>query len=177
MNEITTLAGGCFWCTEALFKRINGVITVIPGYAGGFKDNPSYDQVSNEETGHAECIQITFDKDLVSYETILEIFFTIHNPTTLNAQDNDVGTQYRSIIFYHSEIQKNTAKKYIEKLESQKKFEKPVVTQVAEYTTFYPAENYHKNYYENNSNEPYCQFVILPKIAKLKDNFGNFLKK
>lgn len=173
--EIAVLGGGCFWCTEAIFKRIKGVLKVEPGYAGGWKQNPTYEEVCTGETGHAEVVRITFDDAEISYRELLEIFFSIHDPTSLNRQGNDVGTQYRSIILYKDEIQRNEALEIIEKLS--KFFEKPIVTEVSPLKEFYPAEEYHQEFYERNKSNPYCLFVINPKILKLKEKWKQYLKE
>lgn len=163
-KEIATLGGGCFWCTETIFKRLKGVSSVISGYAGGKMDNPSYDKVSMGTTGHAESIQIEFNPSIISYEKILQVFFATHDPTTLNRQGGDEGTQYRSIIFYHNDKQKEIAEKS----------KKPsFVTQIVPFEKFYKAEDYHQNYYEKNKSYPYCQIVINPKIQKLLEEFKN----
>ncbi len=175
--ETVTFANGCFWCTEAVFRRLKGVQSVIPGYSGGARANPSYEQVSTGATGHAEAIQIEFDPDIISYEDLLDIFFHTHNPTTLNRQGNDVGTQYRSAIFYHSENQKNTAEKAITELELSKEFKDPIVTEITQFEAFYPAEDYHRDYYEKNRNKPYCTFVINPKIQKLMSKYTEKVKE
>jgi peptide-methionine (S)-S-oxide reductase len=177
MNEIATFAGGCFWCTEALFKRLKGVVSVVPGYTGGTVPNPTYEDVCEGTTGHAEAIQITFDPMQIPYEKLLEIFFHTHNPTTPNQQGNDVGPQYRSAIFYHSEEQKNSAKKIIEEIKKEKVYEGPIVTEVVPFTVFYEAENYHKNYFDNNDTAPYCNVIISPKIHKLLNLYGNEVKE
>lgn len=157
-----TLAGGCFWCTEALFKRLKGVSSVVPGYTGGNTPNPTYEQVSAGTTGHAEAIQITFDPAVISYDTLLDVFFHLHDPTTLNQQGADVGTQYRSAIFYHSDEQHQAAKRHIQP---------GYVTQIVPYVKFYPAEEHHQDYYNKNSYAPYCQVVIDPKINKLLEQY------
>jgi peptide-methionine (S)-S-oxide reductase len=172
--EIATLAGGCFWCTEAIFKSLKGVKSVNPGYSGGEKENPSYEEVSSGETGHAESIQIEFDPKQISFKDILYIFFKTHDPTTLNAQGADRGTQYRSAIFYHSDEQRQIADDLINELN--KEYGKPIVTELLAYKNFYIAEDYHKNYYENHKDAAYCKLVIDPKIDKLKKNFGKYLK-
>ncbi len=174
--EIATFGGGCFWCTEALFKRLKGVSSVEPGYSGGDMENPNYEAVSGGQTGHAEAIQLTFDPKIISYEKLLEVFFATHDPTTLNKQGSDVGTQYRSVIFYHDENQKNTIRDYINKLEKSGKFSSRIITQVKPFINFYPAENYHKNYYDSHQDAPYCQLVIDPKIQKLYRDFKEDLK-
>ncbi len=165
-EERATLGAGCFWCVEAVFQRINGVTHVVPGYAGGTKDDPTYNEVCTGTTGHAEVAQITFDPAKVSYERLLEIFWQAHDPTTLNRQGNDVGTQYRSVIFYHNEKQKAAAEKSLK--QAQKYFNRPIVTEIKPLTKFFVAEDYHHNYYNNNRFQPYCQFVIKPKLKKLK---------
>lgn len=170
--EKATLAGGCFWCTEAIFKRLKGVEDVVPGYAGGKRENPTYEQIHSGATGHAESVQITFDPQIVSYEKLLEVFFKLHDPTTLNRQGNDVGHEYRSVIFYHDEKQKDIAERTIQKLEDAGVYKQPIVTEVVPYTTFYPAEPEHREFYERNRNSPYCMFVVDPKIQKLYKEFG-----
>lgn len=165
-QEQATLAGGCFWCTEAIFKRLHGVSLVIPGYIGGTKINPTYEQVHTGTTGHAEAVQITFSPGVIAYETLLDVFFHLHDPVNLNHQGNDVGIQYRSAIFYHSEEQKNTALAIKEKLVNNGTY-KTTVTEIVPFTAFYPAETYHQNFYEKNSFQPYCQYIIDPKIQKL----------
>lgn len=174
--EIATFAGGCFWCTEALFLEIKGVEKVVSGYIGGTVKNPSYREVSNGTTGHAEAIQITFDPKQVAYEDLLEMFFGTHDPTSLNRQGADVGTQYRSEVFYHSQEQKDKTEKYIALLEKEKLYDKPIVTKVSSATIFYPAEDYHQNYYNQNSGQGYCQMVIAPKLEKLKKYYKSKLK-
>lgn len=172
--EVATLAGGCFWCTEAIFKRLKGVTSVEPGYAGGRIENPSYDQVSSGQTGHAETTQITFDPQIISFSKILDVFWATHDPTTLNRQGNDVGPQYRSVIFYHDQTQKKIAEK--SKAEHKKDFSDPIVTEIIPFSNFYPAEDYHQNYYETHSNQAYCQLVIDPKIQKLMNKFKSEVK-
>lgn len=176
MAEITTLANGCFWCTEAIFKRLKGVKSLLPGYAGGTVKNPTYDQVCTGTTGHAESIQIEFDPKVISFEKILNIFWHTHNPTTLNRQGNDVGTQYRSAIFYHEEKQKEIAERSKEELEKEGVYKDSVVTEITPFKNFYVAEDYHKNYYEEHQDAPYCSFVIDPKIHKLLQQYENDLK-
>jgi peptide-methionine (S)-S-oxide reductase len=171
--EEATLAGGCFWCTEAIFKRLKGVSFVLPGYSGGEVEKPTYKEVCDGTTGHAEAIQIEFDRSIIPYEKILEIFFYTHDPTTPNQQGNDIGPQYRSVIFYHDENQKKEAEKIISYLEISKIFSKPIVTTVEPFKNFYVAEDYHKNYYEKNKDAPYCMYVIGPKIKKLLDKYGD----
>jgi peptide-methionine (S)-S-oxide reductase len=174
--EIATLAGGCFWCTEALFLELNGVKNVVSGYIGGKTKKPTYAQICEGDTGHAEAIQITFDPKKISYETLLEIFFATHDPTTLNRQGNDVGTQYRSEIFYHNENQKEVAQEYLKLLTKEKTFENPIVTTITAASLFYPAEAYHQNYYNQNKGQSYCHYVITPKMDKLKKLFRNRLR-
>lgn len=169
--ETATLAGGCFWCTEAIFKRLKGVVSVIPGYTGGNTENPTYEQVSSGKTGHAEAIQIEFDPKIISYEKLLEVFFKLHDPTTLNQQGADVGTQYRSAIFYHSPVQQSVAEKAKEKIQQSGVYANTMVTQIVPFTKFYKAESYHQDYYANNRQAPYCQIVIDPKIEKLIHEF------
>jgi peptide-methionine (S)-S-oxide reductase len=175
-KEAATLAGGCFWCTEAVFNIVKGVEKVDPGYTGGSVANPTYEQVSSGTTGHAEAAQITFDPNVISFREILEIFFATHNPTTLNRQGPDVGTQYRSAIFYHSEEQKATAETVIAELDKEEIWGSPIVTRVEPFKVFYAAEAYHKDYYKRNSSQPYCQAVITPKLAKLQQRFTGKLK-
>ena len=174
--EKATLGGGCFWCTEAVYLELKGVVDVKPGYSGGHVKNPSYKEVCNETTGHAEVVQITFDPEIVSFREILEVFFVTHDPTTLNRQGNDVGTQYRSAIFYHSEQQKQTALKVIELLTKEKAYSKPIVTEVTAFDVFYVAEDYHFNYYARNKNQPYCQYVVAPKVEKFRKVFKEKMK-
>ena len=175
--EIATLANGCFWCTEAIFSRVVGIKSVIPGYSGGKTSNPSYEQVCTGITGHAETIQIEYDPKTISFEKILDIFWHTHDPTTLNRQGNDVGTQYRSAIFYHDENQKNIAEKSKKELEKEGVFKNPIVTEIVPFSKFYPAEDYHKEYYENNRNASYCSFVIDPKVQKLLQKYSDKIKQ
>lgn len=175
-NEVATLAGGCFWCTEAVFNIVKGVEKVEPGYTGGSVPNPTYEQVSTGTTGHAEAAQVTFNPRLISFREILEIFFATHDPTTLNRQGPDLGTQYRSAIFYHNEEQKATAEKLIAELEKERIWYAPIVTQVKPLKVFYKAETYHKDYYKNHPNQPYCQQIISPKLVKLQQRFLGKLK-
>lgn len=176
-TELATLAGGCFWCTEAIFKRLKGVISVAPGYAGGTTENPNYEDVCSGNTGHAESIQIEFNPEIIPYEIILEVFWHTHNPTTLNRQGNDVGTQYRSVIFYHNEQQKEKALKSKEKIEKEAVYKEKIVTEIVPFTNFYKAESYHENYYDKNIDYPYCTYVIGPKIQKLMGTFGKEVKE
>ena len=172
-----TFASGCFWCTEAIFQRVNGVAAVTSGYTGGHIKNPSYREVSNGTTGHAEAVLISYDPSVISYTELLEIFFTTHDPTTLNRQGADVGTQYRSAIFYHNEEQRTIAAGVIEKLNTSEAWDDPVVTELAPAGEFYPAEDYHQEYFNNNRTAPYCNFVIVPKLEKLKKVFSDKLKE
>ena len=175
-KEVATLAGGCFWCIEAVFSIVKGVEKVDPGYSGGSVPNPTYEQVSAGVTGHAEAAQITFDPSVISFREVLEIFFATHDPTTLNRQGPDAGTQYRSVIFYHNEEQKVTAEKVIEELNEEGIWDAPIVTQVEPFKAFYVAETYHKDYYKKHPKQPYCQQVITPKLAKLQQRFIAKLK-
>ena len=174
--EVSTFAGGCFWCTEAVFLEIKGVEKVVSGYIGGKTINPTYKDICTGETGHAEAIQITFNPNEVAYEDLLEVFFATHDPTTLNRQGADVGTQYRSEIFYHSEAQKTKAENYIQLLEKEKLYDKKIVTKVSSASVFYNAEEYHQNYYNQNSSQGYCQMVIAPKLEKLRKYYKSKLK-
>jgi peptide-methionine (S)-S-oxide reductase len=174
--EIATLAGGCFWCLEAAFQQLRGVTKVVSGYTGGTVPNPSYEAVCTGATGHAEVTQITVDPAAISFRDLLDVFFTIHDPTTLNRQGGDVGTQYRSAIFYHDEKQKAEAERAIKELEAEHVWDDPVVTQVVPLETFYPAEGYHQDYYSRNANQPYCRAVIAPKVAKLRSKYFEKLK-
>lgn len=175
-QEKATFAGGCFWCTEAVFQRVEGVDKVISGFTGGNIKNPPYREVITGRTGHAEAIEIYFDPSKTSYEELLYIFFATHDPTTLNRQQNDVGTQYRSAIFYHSEAQKQTAEKVIDQLEKENVFGSPIVTEIASAGPFYEAEKEHQEYYNNHRLQPYCQVIIDPKVQKLKNQFSHKLK-
>lgn len=176
-QELATLGGGCFWCLEAVYVELRGVQRVISGYAGGTVVNPTYRQVCNGTTGHAEVVQISFDPQQVTYHDLLDIFFTIHDPTTLNRQGNDVGPQYRSAIFYHDEAQRQTAEAAIAELTAAKVWPRPIVTQIAPLTVFYPAEDYHQDYFANNAYQPYCQVVVAPKVAKFRKLYFDKLKK
>ena len=172
-HETATFANGCFWCSEAIFKRLNGIKSVLPGYSGGQVKNPTYEQVCTGRTGHAESIQIEFDPKVMNFETILDIFWRTHDPTTLNLQGNDIGTQYRSAIFYHDLKQKEIAEKSKRDLENEGVYKDPVVTEIAPFSGFYVAEDYHKNYYDENRDAPYCSYIIDPKVHKLLLNYGN----
>jgi peptide-methionine (S)-S-oxide reductase len=177
-QEVATLAGGCFWCLEAVYDQLKGVQSVESGYMGGATPNPTYEQVCGGRTGHAEVVQVTFDPDVVSYRELIEIFFTIHDPTTLNRQGNDTGTQYRSAIFYHSPSQQRTAQEVIAKLGEGKVWKNPIVTEVVAASTFYVAENDHQEYFARvGSSNPYCSAVIEPKVAKFRKHFLDRLKK
>ena len=176
-KELATFASGCFWCTEAIFKRLKGVYEVLPGYSGGEMENPSYEEVCTGKTGHTECIQIKFDPNITTYKKLLEIFFYTHDPTTLNHQGNDIGTQYRSVIFYHDNIQYNLAKEYIEELENNKVYENPIVTSLEPFKKLYIAEDYHKDYFDKNINAPYCNLTIMPKVNKLIKKFNKEVKE
>lgn len=174
--EIAVFGGGCFWCTEAIFQRLQGVVSVAPGYAGGHVSDPTYEQVSSGTTGHAEVIQIEFDPQQLNFRTLLEVFFTVHDPTTLNRQGNDAGEQYRSIIFYRNDAQKSETEKFIQELTAEKIYEHPIVTTLKPLQQFYPAEAQHGNYYNQNSGQPYCRLVINPKLEKLRAKFAPLLK-
>ena len=174
--ELATLANGCFWCTEAVFRRLRGVISAIPGYSGGNIPNPTYEQVSSGASGHAESIQVQFDPSVISYEKLLEVFWATHDPTTLNRQGADVGTQYRSAIFYHNEHQKEIAEKSKQDLAASGKYSDPIVTEITSYVNFYPASAEHKDFYERNRSSSYCRLVIDPKIEKLYKGFKPDLK-
>ena len=174
--EKATLGGGCFWCTEAVFLEIEGVVKVVPGYSGGYMENPSYQEVSSGMTGHAEVIQVAFDPAVISYREILEIFFTMHDPTSLNRQGADVGTQYRSVIFYHGEEQRRIAEEFIKEMNETNVFNLPIVTQLMPFEQFYEAEDYHKDYYNRNKNQGYSRFVIEPKLKKVEKEFKDRIK-
>jgi peptide-methionine (S)-S-oxide reductase len=177
IKETATLAAGCFWCVEAVFDDLRGVEDVVSGYSGGHTENPTYQEVCSETTGHAEVVQIKFDPAEISFKEILQIFFGTHDPTTLNRQGNDVGTSYRSAIFYHSPEQKATAEEVIKEITDEDVFGKPIVTEVTEFTNFYPAEDYHQEYFANNPNQPYCAAVVAPKVGKFRQKFANRLKQ
>ena len=176
-KELATLAGGCFWCLEAVYNELNGVEKVVSGYSGGHKDNPSYEEVTTGRTGHAEVVQIAFDPKVITFKELLDVFFTIHDPTTLNRQGADVGTQYRSAIFYHSPEQKAAAEKAIADITAAKIWNNAIVTEVTELKKFYPAEGYHQRYWERNPNQGYCRMVIEPKVIKFRRQFLPKLKK
>jgi peptide-methionine (S)-S-oxide reductase len=175
-REVATLAGGCFWCLEAVYKDLRGVESVVSGYAGGDVPRPTYRQVCEGTTGHAEVVQMTFDPREVSFRELLEVFFTIHDPTTLNRQGADVGTQYRSAVFYHTPAQRETAEQVIAELTAARVWDAPIVTEVSPLTEFYPAEDYHQDYFENNPSQPYCRAVVAPKVAKFRKHFLERLK-
>ncbi len=175
--ENATLAGGCFWCIETVFNRLRGVESAVSGYMGGHTDNPTYQDICNGDTGHAEVVQVSFDPDVISYRDLLDVFFTLHDPTQINRQGNDVGTQYRSAIFWHTPEQKAEAEAAIAGLTASKQFGMPIVTEVSEATTFYPAEDYHQRYFEQNPHQPYCQFVVAPKVAKAQAKYAARLKE
>lgn len=174
--EKATFGSGCFWCTEAIFENLNGVTSVVSGYAGGHVDNPTYEEVCTGTTGHAEVTQITYDPNIISFDELLEVFWKTHDPTTLNRQGNDVGTQYRSVIFCHNEEQKELAEKYKAELDKSGAWDDPIVTEISPFTNFYVAEEYHQDYYMNNPNQGYCAFVIAPKLEKFKKVFKDKLK-
>lgn len=175
-TETATLGGGCFWCVEAVYQELEGVTSVTSGYAGGQSENPTYEQVCSGATGHAEVVQIAYDPSQISYDELLEVFWTVHDPTTLNRQGADVGTQYRSVIFYHDDEQKLLAEKYKKELNVSGAWDSPVVTEIAPYTNFFSAEKYHQEYFKNNANQPYCAMVIQPKVDKFRKVFKNKLK-
>jgi peptide-methionine (S)-S-oxide reductase len=174
--DLITLGAGCFWCTEAVFQRLEGVVKVVSGYAGGIVESPTYRQIGTGTTGHAEVIDVYFDPKKISLESLLEVFWATHDPTTLNRQGADAGPQYRSAIFYHSAEQKQIASKLKEELNSKQVFDKPIVTEITEFTNFYTAEDYHQEYFNLNGMQPYCQFVVKPKVDKLKKYFAERLK-
>jgi peptide-methionine (S)-S-oxide reductase len=171
-SQVATLGGGCFWCLEAVFEQLRGVESVVSGYSGGTVPNPSYQQVCVGNTGHAEVVQITFDPQVITFRQILEVFFDVHDPTTLNRQGADVGPQYRSAIFYHDQQQKQIAEELIEQLDEQKRWDDPIVTEVVPFEVFYKAEDYHQEYFRENPRQPYCRAVIAPKVAKFRKRHG-----
>jgi len=175
-SEVATLGGGCFWCIEAALGELAGVETVTSGYSGGHLENPDYDAVCSGKTGHAEVVRVSFDPEVISYREILMAFFAIHDPTTLNRQGNDVGSQYRSVIFYHSPEQKAAAEEMIAEFTAERLWPQPIVTEVAPAPIFYPAEDYHRDYYQRHAQQPYCQVVVAPKVAKLRAKFAAKLK-
>jgi peptide-methionine (S)-S-oxide reductase len=175
-TETAVLGSGCFWCVEATFQQLEGVQSVVSGYMGGRLPNPTYEQVCSGRSGHVEVAQITFDPAVITYEDLLEVFFTVHDPTTLNRQGNDVGEQYRSVIFYRDEAQRATAQAVIDELTKEHAFAKPIVTAIEPASTFYAAENYHQDYFKNHPNQPYCMFVVSPKVKKIRDKFAARLK-
>lgn len=174
--DIAIFASGCFWCTEAIFQRLNGVESVESGYTGGTVANPTYEEVCSGITGHAEACKISYNPNIISYDELLEVFFKTHDPTTLNRQGNDIGTQYRSAIFYHNEEQREKAEYYKRKLNESGAWDKPIVTKIEPFKKFFKAEDYHKNYFNENTNQGYCAFVIAPKVEKLKEVFREKLK-
>jgi peptide-methionine (S)-S-oxide reductase len=174
--ETATLAAGCFWCVEAIFDDLRGVEEVVSGYSGGHVENPTYEQVCSEITGHAEVVQIRFDPQVISFDDVLRVFFTVHDPTTLNRQGGDVGTSYRSAIFYHSEDQRRIAQKIIAEINTAGIYDNSVVTEVTPFTKFWPAEKYHQEYFANNPNQPYCSAVVAPKVAKFRQEHTSMLK-
>lgn len=175
--ETATLGGGCFWCLEAVFEQVEGVESVVSGYAGGIVPNPSYEEVCAGTTGHAEVVQISFKPEEITFRETLEIFFAIHDPSTLNRQGNDIGTQYRSVIFYHSQEQEETARKLIAELDAQHLWPSPIVTQISPAPTFYRAEDYHQQYFRNHPGQGYCAYVVAPKVAKFRQHFLSRLKR
>ncbi len=176
-TDTATLGTGCFWCTEAIFQQLKGVISATSGYSGGHVDNPTYKEVCEGTTGHAEVIQIVYDTSVISFDELLEMFWQAHDPTTLNRQGNDVGPQYRSVIFYHNNEQKEKSEKYKSALDQSKAFDNPIVTEISPFTKFYKAENYHQDYYNNNGSQPYCYYVIKPKLEKFNKVFKDKIKK
>ncbi len=177
MTETATLGAGCFWCVEAVFDDLKGVQEVVSGYSGGHTENPTYKEVCSETTGHAEVIRLKFNLNEISFKEILQVFFAIHDPTTLNRQGNDIGTSYRSAIFYHSDEQKRLAEEVIKEVEAEGVYDNPIVTEVTPFDKFYAAENYHQEYFANNPNQPYCAAVVAPKVAKFRKKFLDKLKK
>lgn len=173
---IATLGGGCFWCVEAVFSETRGVASAISGYMGGRKPNPTYQEVCSGSSGHVEVVQVTFDPAVISFRDVLHIYFTAHDPTTLNRQGNDVGTQYRSVIFFHSEEQETIAKEVIAEMTAEKVYDDPIVTALEASEEFYTAENYHQSYFENNPHQPYCAYIVAPKVMKFRKKFAGLLK-
>jgi peptide-methionine (S)-S-oxide reductase len=174
--ETATFASGCFWCTEAVFRQLRGVKSVVSGYANGHVDNPTYEQVCSGTTGYAEAIQVQFDPKQIAFTDLLQVFWQTHDPTTLNRQGNDVGTQYRSAVFYHNDQQRKEAEEYKQQLDASKTFKGPIVTEITPFTNFFSAEKYHQNYYQDNPNQGYCQYVIRPKVEKFRHQFANLLE-
>lgn len=177
MIQEATLGAGCFWCIEACFKDLNGIISISPGYAGGITENPTYKEVCEGTTQHAEVARVVYDDELISFEELLEVFWFIHDPTQLNRQGNDIGTQYRSVVFYHNDIQKELTEQYKKRLTDEKVWENPIVTEILPLPTFYVAENYHFNYYELNPQNAYCQAVVRPKVEKFRKVFADRIEK
>ena len=175
--ETATFGTGCFWCTEAIFQQLDGVIKVTSGYSGGHVANPTYEEVCDKTTGHAECLDIKYDKTKITFDELLEVFWKSHDPTTKNRQGNDIGPQYRSVIFYHNDEQKEKAINYKAELDKSGVFDKSIVTEIEPFTIFYPAESYHQDYYNNNGSQPYCSYVIRPKVEKIQKIFRDKLKK
>jgi len=175
--EHTTIGGGCFWCIDAIFRQFEGVISVTSGYSGGLSQNPDYEEICTGESGHAEVIQIEFNADIISFDLLINVFFNIHDPTTLNQQGNDIGTQYRSVIFYHNEIQKQYIEKIIPELNAKNKWHNPIVTELKPLEKFYSAEQYHQDFYRNNQGNPYCNFMIPSKLEKIKALYKKYLIK
>lgn len=171
MSELATFGGGCFWCLDAAFRQFRGVEKVVSGYAGGKRPNPTYEQVCTGVTGHAEVVQITFDPNIISYRDLLGVLFTIHDPTTLNSQGGDIGSQYRSVVFYHSPEQLQAVKDVIGELSTNHVWQNPIVTEIAPYSVFYPAEEYHQDYFAKNPNQPYCAAVVAPKVSKIRKEY------
>jgi peptide-methionine (S)-S-oxide reductase len=176
MSEIATLAGGCFWCLEAVYQEMDGVTSVVSGYMGGESANPSYEEVCSGASGHAEVVRLEYDPAVTSFREILDVFFSIHDPTTKDRQGNDIGSQYRSAIFYHSPEQRGEAERTIAEIEESKLWSRPVVTEVKPASQFWPAESYHQNYFRDHSSQPYCQFVVAPKVKKFRSKFSDLRK-
>jgi peptide-methionine (S)-S-oxide reductase len=176
-HAVATLAGGCFWCIESVFNRLRGVESAVSGYMGGDTLNPTYRDICTGDTGHAEVVQVTFDPDVIAFRDLLEVFFTLHDPTQLNRQGNDVGTQYRSAIFWHTPEQKAEAEALIAGFTAEHRFDRPIVTEVTAAMAFYPAEAYHQRYFEQNPTQPYCQFVVAPKVAKAHEKFASIIEE
>jgi len=176
-HAVATLAGGCFWCIETVFNRLRGVESAVSGYMGGHTPSPTYRDICNGDTGHAEVVQVTFDPDVIAFRDLLDVFFTLHDPTQRNRQGNDVGTQYRSAIFWHTPEQKAEAEAAINELAASRRYDRPIVTEVTAAMVFYPAEAYHQRYFEQNPTQPYCQFVVAPKVAKAQAKFASIIEK